>query len=484
MKTKSAFLGVWLISLSMGSLPSADASVGNKSVDQAEAKGIPAYAVKLSTRLVTSNLTATEIRGPYPNGRKMRYPREELGLRMLSEVVKADLDADSMLWILWDFAYEARSEPAWASELRRVIPSLSILPESYRNSILDHLNGHSNLSVQSKPIQIYDERPSLKKAFEEAKRVASYIPKIFPLRRALVGAIETLEKHLIGNIREGDCYDYDPSCQFGSNRGLISTFSERVAEDHDLALSVLRFALRIRQEDYRNPHPGKFQTDDQARVNIWPIALEASNQDVDRALETIAVFGHDVCCNQLYAKTREDRFMIAFLNHSAPNVGGDYNPVSNLFAPGALNGAQVPDSVLKRIHSAIRNYNEVFGETITLRAGYYHLYGGMASARALLSKGYGSESGLRLATLFPQALGHFYKRLQLTRYLSEDSIEVWKLSGEDPQKVRSSVPKGWDEGRKKQVLAELELHLGILEYTEEQHRAGALFAFKVYKKAY
>ncbi len=474
-----AFMGLGLFT-SLGVRGTATAD------DPVRTERIPGYAIKLSAELIGTNLTTASISGPFMGGRKSQISKEELGLKILAEIAQADIQPELMLNLFWELIDDARTRPAWSAEIRRVLP-LTSMPSEYQARVLEALSdGETSSPAFTLPATVHknDEGPNLRDTFEEAKKVASHIPKIFPIGKALVGALDVLEKHLIGPLSPGDCYEYDPNCQFGSNRGLIGTYSERVVEDHELALSVLRFALRIRKEDYRNPHPGNFQTTDKARVNIWPMALEAANGDVDRALETITVFGHDVCCNRLYAKNRDDRYLVAVLNVAAPNIGGDYNPISNLFAPGALGGAQVPGTVLKRLHASIERFNKVFGTQITLRAGYYHLYGGMASARALLSQGYASDSGLRLATLFPEALGHFYKRLQLPRYLGEDAKTIWDAAEGDESKIRASVPKDWDQTRIECALAELEMHLSILEYTQAQHRAGALFAFKAYKKAY
>lgn len=447
------------------------------------ADAVPGYAVKLTAKLVGTNLTGTKTESPFISGRKAQYSKEKFELRVLAELEKSDIKPGDLLWILWGLIGDARALPRVGMEMRRILP-LTSLTADQQDVILKALDQVNVWWTDIPELQPLDEKPNLKTAFEEAKKVASQIPKIFPIRKALLGSLDALQSYLLGTIKPGDCYETDPNCQFGSNKGVIGWYVDRVNEDHELALSVIRFALAIRHADYRNRHTGDFQTTDRAKVNVWPLALQAANGDVDRALETVAVFGHDVCCNRMYAKSRETLYLTNILNSVAPNVGSDNNPISNLYAPGALDGAQVPDRVLRKLHDAMADYNRVRGSHITLRAGYYHLYGGLSSARVLLSKGYSSESGLRLSTLFPEALGHFYKRLQVPRYLSADAAELWKLAEEDEGKVRASVPKDWTKDRAENAVTELEFQIAIIDYTEAQHRAGAFFAFNAYKHAY
>lgn len=381
-------------------------------------------------------------------------------------------------------------EPVLAQEFKsKLITTINEfvdISESHRSKLLALLNGEESMvepfmleqNIRKNDISIPDVLDNLKKTFQSLK---------LPIRQkeVLVGSMETLNTILLDSIDDDDCYNNNPNCQFGSNKGIRFYYRQRIEKNHELALVNLRMGMRIQHlnEEYKDILGEAPTHADKYDIDLWPMVMEVSNDDPSLALEVVSTFGHDVCCNSLPG-SEDYQFLIDNLNGFRPSsYGGDYNPRSIFFLPGVLSGVMPSKKSVRKLSRAIKQFNKVFGENIKMRHGYHHVYGGVLIAQALHAQMQGKVFSINWANLISQSLGYMYKRLQIPRYLKSDAKELWNNMNQNEFR-RIKRPKGWERERFNKAKAELKLHLAILNYTESQHRAGAKFASRVYRRGY
>lgn len=411
------------------------------------------------------------------------YSREVLFQKII-DVVKVEKPFDDLAYnVLYALIYQ---EPVLAlnakEELLKLINDLS-MTEAQKFKLIWILNEKSTASIEQSvvvpmrtDVSIAEVLKSARSAIESLK-----LPKF--LNRKLIGTLDTVKKVLLDSIPEDDCYNTSSSCQFSSNKGIVHYYSKRIHENHELTLAVIRLGIRVQ---YLNKKHAVWlkdgpQFDQHFDLNLWPVYLDVAGGDAALALETLSVFGHDVTANQLYSKTGKSGFLTTVVNAISPSkYGTDSNPASVIFLPGAVDGLVPSKKVVKKLKLAIAHYDKVHKTKTTMRHGYHHVNGGVLMAQELLRDGYGEIGSLDSSSMVSHVMGYAYKRLQMGRYLTKDAAELWKNMGENEFK-KAKAPQGWNEERFIKAAANLRLHLAMTDYTEDQHRAGARFAVKIYQ---
>ncbi len=369
-----------------------------------------------------------------------------------------------------------------AEQIKSLLPSLK-LNQNQIDSVLFHLSQQNFAEDSNKTLNSEANAPAfnLGMIFAELRKSFSTLPHFKGLKHELLGATDLVQEMILGKIDTNDCYENSPSCMYGSNEGLIQYEGRELKRDHSLILDTLRFSLRITLLNQNDHHSGDFSIfDDAAKYNIWKIALDSSAQNPDRAMQVINVFGHDVCCNGIGAFIPNSQLAMDLLNMFHPNSGSDSDPSSHLFVEGALNGVKISRRLERKFKKLNERYHALNGKDAYFRAGYYHVYGGMLTARELLSHGYGYKDGIKFSSMISEMMGYFYKHFTLELFMDEDTKSLWTLSNEDENHLTTILPEGWTQDRFEKAHLNLEIATAMLELTQEQHRQGAEFAYRVY----
>lgn len=305
------------------------------------------------------------------------------------------------------------------------------------------------------------------------------LPGNFPFEIKAKKTLNVLEDLLFSNLTSDDCYRNDTTCQFSSNKGFVNYFSKRVKEDHDLFLASLKVGIFLENFNMKikpiNPDILSFSP-----YNFWP-QIYSLVGDKKKSLLALTVFGHDACCSKLENTGMESQVLNPF---SYSKNGSDKDPKSWLYVPGIISKRNISKKKLQKLLDSkkiFEKYNHSEKETF-LRAGYYHFYGGILTSFALLEENLGKYHTVDSSIFFSQALGFIYKYIQTFSYLSKDANKLWNSIDKTDYIKKLSRPNNWSLQRYKKAHSELVYLINIIDYTEAQHREGALFASKIFRE--
>ena len=316
----------------------------------------------------------------------------------------------------------------------------------------------------------YGETPA--EAFDYALSIVNALPTVFPEKKKLGRAMAFTKQMILGD--NPGCNANDPGCVWHSNAGLIEYVNKLLRQDKAFILNSLRFYGRLATFQASHPHAGDFTFSDKSpAIDMWPFVLEAVNGDPYEAIRVLMIFNHDQCCTDLPSDGELGVFM-SLLNKISPtgNFHGDF-PESVLQFSGALGGTIVPQKFIKRFEALSKRSGK------TYRIGYYHVYGGLFTAGELLRAGFGKIDGVKFSSFISEALGYYYKKFTMKLWLSDDAQILWHQIKEN-EHTRAKKPDDWDAARFDKAKLNLDEMLAYLDYTADQHRLGANFAYKVF----
>lgn len=411
---------------------------------------------------------------------KSVFEKEELFLKVLEVIAEEKpfaTNAYNTFHSLIQFEKELSNK--YRDELVALIDFVEMSDES-KVKLIDMLDNKVESNIFNETILIRKSLPISQVLKGIQNSIKEYrLPR--KLKNKLKGSFETVEELMLGHLKPGDCYDTNTSCQFTGNLGLIRYYSNEVEENHLLALAVLKASIRIQHLNKEFDLTIAPQFDDKYDFNLWPILVDVSNGDKALALEVLSVYGHDNIA-KLSSSFAKDKFLINVLQSNRPTqYGDDKNPKSSYFFPGSLAGVMPRKKVIRKLNKAKRFYEKVHETKLSIRSGYYHVFGGALIAQEIHKRGFGHIYGIDIAGFLSHAMGYMYKKTQLSRYLTRDAQILYERAKGNEYKIRSLTRQDWDKKRFLKALANLKLHLALLSYTEEQHRVGARFALKVYK---
>lgn len=417
----------------------------------------------------------------------VKYEKEELILKILQVLEEEKAFGRKAYYILSNLITEEREiTKKYRSYVETLIQKLNMEEDLKKVLVrlLSDEDGHF-IAIEKKNRPLKKDGVSIPEMLKLARATVVGLPLPQGIKHKLTGSLDTVKKVLLDSIPVDDCYNYDPNCQFTGNEGIVFHHSKKIHENHDLALATLRMGIRIHKLNIDHASLLKKGPlyDQVFDLNLWPMFLDVSNDDPTLAMEVLSVFGHDVISNALH-EMKENVYLTYALNTYRPSdYGNDSNPSSVLYLPGALDGYLPRQAVIKKLARAYEVYNRLHGTNVSLRNGYYHVYGGVLMAQELISAGYGQIGSLDTSTLISTAMGYAYKQQQMEMFLTDDALELWKFINFNEFKIHKVVkPESWDNERFDKAVAVLKVRIAIVEFTEEQHRVGARFALRLYKK--
>lgn len=420
------------------------------------------------------------------NTKNTIYDKESLFielLRVIDEEKPKDMAAYKSIFHL--IKYQKELALKFKTDILGVVER-SLMKEENQNSILDMYEENRFTSTKIETHPSPKKAPPISNVIKSLRdAIYSYkIPK--SIKDNLLGSIDTIKNLLLDHLREDDCYDTSTTCQFSKNLGIVRYYSDAVEKNHKLALAVLRSSIRLEHLNERFDLSIIPTFEDSFNIDIWPIFVDAANGDKALALEALSVYGNDNI-SSLSNTYAENKFLISILEINKPSrFGNDKNPKSSLFLPGVLARKNVSKKVINRLKKAKAFYNKSHKKKlIPIRAGYYHVYGGIMIAQEIHKRGYNYSYGIDIAGFFSHALGYMYKKTQLDRYLTNDAKSLFSSINYNEFNLnkisKKKFLKDWTEQRYQSALSCLHLHLALMKYTEEQHYIGARFALKVYQ---
>ncbi|MDA8793537.1 hypothetical protein N9N67_09830 [Bacteriovoracaceae bacterium] len=384
------------------------------------------------------------------------------------------------------------TEPNWWKKndnyLRAYIEQLQYSKEE-KNRLISYLSSPVRINSMDNQETIENKAPqfSLIKTFNQLNALLENLSEKFFLKSDLLKSTNTIKSILLANLKDDDCYNTDTDCQFDSNKGIIHYQSEKIINNYSVALCSLKIGVKVnglyRYKNWApNPHYNQPKQKD-----LWPIFLEDCDKNPLLTLESISIYGHDVCCNRLNQKDESPILSIKWNNLFRPNqYSDDDRPNSPFYQNGSLGGKALPKNLIRKMKRklhAYRNYHlndqEFEEDDFHLRLGYHHVYGGMLMATQLIKTGVRSHKIINLPVMLPQILGYAYKKLQTWDYLSKDAKILYQQNNFNELRKKYKYPQSWSRFRRKKAKANLEFFLSLIEYTEMQHRIGAQFAFQI-----
>jgi len=389
------------------------------------------------------------------------------------------------LMVLLKLEYELNEE--LYDSFSKVIERL-IVDEEDQELLFTQLNlkrdGDPLTAVLAKSLSIAPEpKYNLKKVFETAKKMILKIPGLGSFENKMTKALNKIEDLLIGRIKDDDCYQNKPTCQYGSNKGVVRYFAERIPKDHELAFANLKLGIIIENLNQAILAPKKPTHKTTAQFDLWPTITQVIG-DEKLALMAVSVFGHDVCCNSLTNKKDTTGLTQIISQFRTSKYGHDSDPKSWLYVPGVIAGRHISKRELEKFEKYKKIYDQhhsTKGETF-FRAGYHHFHGGILTATALLEDNLAHHFTTDLSTLISEISGFAYKYTQTPKYLSKDAKALWK-SIEHTQNIKKlRKPEDWDDQQYLKAKSQLMFRLAIIEYTRAQHVAGAKFAYEVFRR--
>lgn len=304
------------------------------------------------------------------------------------------------------------------------------------------------------------------------------LPDFFPDKHKLQDAVAYTRGMVISPLAPET--SESPSQVWAGSKGLIYHESYELAHDADFLIDSVRFYVRLAAFDAAHPHPGNFDVYDSTKENLWKLAKHATGGNGPRALRVLSAFGHDQCCNGLYLdKAWKLRPYLELLNYLSPTPYNSDNPNSLLQAPGSLNGVTISSTMRSRFRKIEQRYVKLGLKVPKFRMGYYHVLGGVLSATELIRNGYAYADGVNLASFVSEGLGYYYKKFTMTLWLSADAGKLWQAMGQE--ETSSPVkPADWTEERYERAILNLDENILFVDFTREQHRKGADFAYEVF----
>lgn len=373
-------------------------------------------------------------------------------------------------------------------------------PTRFRARVLQHFEDYhldpdqaasieELLNGRGKPEQKNGERPTQRtfgpgEGFSKALEIVQLLPEYFPSKQRLVNAILFAKEMIVGRFEDG-CYSDNPSCVHSANSGLISYVGRQLESDQKFYTDSLRFYTRLKlydQKHYLNESHFTIFSDE--KEDLWSMALDSVGGDPYQALRVVSAYTHDQCCTGIEASKPEFYEFFDLLNLMSPSANhGDYAE-SNIHAPGALPGITPSKAFVKRYQELQDRYFDLTGSRPDFHLNNYHFYGGVFTANELIRNGFGNIDGVKFAIFASQALGFFYKKFTMPMWMEGDLLYFWTEIMHEDQTAKPKKPDDWDQQRFDLVKLQMDLFLFRLDWTAEQHRLGAKFAYKKFLNGY
>lgn len=351
-------------------------------------------------------------------------------------------------------------------------------------TIFNLLNGKPQTRTLSKSVS-HQRTFGPGEGFGKALEIVQLLPDFFPGKERLLNAVLFAKEMVVGSF-VNDCYNDDPGCVHGANFGLISYIGKQLEGDQKLYVDSLRFYVRLKKYDklhrYEEAQFTIFAGEHQE--SLWPMVLDATGGDPYQALRVVSIYTHDQCCTGIGTKKSELISFFDLLNYVSPTVDhGDYAE-SSIHAPGALPGITPSKKFIDRYQELQDRYFELTGSRPDFHLNNYHFYGGVFTANEFIRNGFANIDGVKFAIFASQALGFFYKKFTMPMWMKDDVLYYWTELMHEDQTAKPEKPADWDQRRFDLAQVEMELFLFRLDWTAEQHRLGAKFAYKTFLNAY
>lgn len=319
--------------------------------------------------------------------------------------------------------------------------------------------------------------------FRVAIEIIKLLPDYFPGKQRLLNATLFAKDLIVGNI--DGCYNDEPGCVHNANYGLLSYAGEQLETDQKFYVDSLRFYTRLKlydQDHYLDE--SQFTIFAKEQESLWPMILDAVDGDPYQALRVVSLYTHDQCCTGIEASKPELSPFIELLNAVSTSAShGDYAE-SNIHALGALPGISPSKYFVERFQELQDRYFQLTGNRPDFHLNNYHFYGGVFTANEFIRHGFANIDGVKFAIFASQALGFFYKKFTMTMWMQGDVLYFWTNLMHEDQTAKPEKPADWDQRRFDLAKVEMDLFLFRLDWTTEQHRLGAKFAYKTFLNAY
>ena len=83
------------------------------------------------------------------------------------------------------------------------------------------------------------------------------------------------------------------------------------------------------------------------------------------------------------------------------------------------------------------------------------------------------------SSFISEGLGYYYKKFTMTLWLSADALDLWNQMERDESNPVHK-PADWDERRFELAKLSLDFNLLYVDFTREQHKKGADFAYRIF----